>query len=154
VRDLFATPRVSEITAAWDGLEDEDLMERSEMVVTVTHGGYIKRTPLDTFRAQRHEDAITELFVTSTHTPVLFFSTHGKVYRLKVWKLPEGGPQTKGRPMVNLLPLAEGEVISTVLPLPEDEAEWAELHVMFATAKGGVRRNSMDSFTNVPSNVR
>ncbi len=164
VRDEFATPRVSEITAAWDGLEDEDLMERSEMVVTVTHGGYIKRTPLDTFRAQRRggkgragmatkdEDAITELFVTSTHTPVLFFSTHGKVYRLKVWKLPEGGPQTKGRPMVNLLPLAEGEAISTVLPLPEDEAEWGNLHVMFATAKGGVRRNSMDSFTNVPSN--
>jgi len=164
VRDEFATPRLSEITAAWDGLEDEDLMERSEMVVTVTHGGYIKRTPLDTFRAQRRggkgragmatkdEDAITELFVTSTHTPVLFFSTHGKVYRLKVWKLPEGGPQTKGRPMVNLLPLADGEVISTVLPLPEDEAEWAALHVMFATAKGGVRRNSMDSFTNVPSN--
>ncbi len=164
VRDEFATPRVSEITAAWDGLEDEDLMERAEMVVTVTHGGYIKRTPLDTFRAQRRggkgragmatkdEDAITELFVTSTHTPVLFFSTHGKVYRLKVWKLPEGAPQTKGRPMVNLLPLADGETISTVLPLPEDEAEWAKLHVMFATAKGGVRRNSMDSFTNVPSN--
>ena len=164
VRDEFATPRLSEITAAWDGLEDEDLMERSEMVVTVTHGGYIKRTPLDTFRAQRRggkgragmatkdEDAIVELFVTSTHTPVLFFSTHGKVYRLKVWKLPEGGPQTKGRPMINLLPLADGETISTVLPLPEDEAEWASLHVMFATAKGGVRRNSMDSFTNVPSN--
>ena len=164
VRDEFATPRLSEITAAWDGLEDEDLMERSEMVVTVTHGGYIKRTPLDTFRAQRRggkgragmatkdEDAVIELFVTSTHTPVLFFSTHGKVYRLKVWKLPEGGPQTKGRPMINLLPLADGETISTVLPLPEDEAEWANLHVMFATAKGGVRRNSMDSFTNVPSN--
>jgi DNA gyrase subunit A len=164
VRDEFATPRISEITAAWDGLEDEDLMERSEMVVTVTHGGYIKRTPLDTFRAQRRggkgragmatkdEDAVTELFVTSTHTPVLFFSTHGKVYRLKVWKLPEGGPQTKGRPMINLLPLADGETISTVLPLPEDEAEWAALHVMFATARGSVRRNSMDSFTNVPSN--
>src|SRR5690554_542490 len=164
VRDEFATPRVSEITAAWDGLEDEDLMERSEMVVTVTHGGYIKRTPLDTFRAQRRggkgradmatkeEDAITALFVTSTHTPVLFFSTHGKVYRLKVWKLPEGGLQTKGRPMVNLLPLADGETISTVLPLPEDETEWGKLHVMFATAKGSVRRNSMDSFTNVPSN--
>lgn len=164
VRDEFATPRISEITAAWDGLEDEDLMERAEMVVTVTHGGYIKRTPLDTFRAQRRggkgragmatkdEDAITELFVTSTHTPVLFFSNHGKVYRLKVWKLPEGGPQTKGRPMVNLLPLAEGEAISTVLPLPEDEDEWSELSVMFATARGGVRRNSMDSFTNVPSN--
>lgn len=164
VRDEFATPRVSEIAPAWDGLDDEDLMERSDMVVTVTHGGYIKRTPLDTFRAQRRggkgragmatkdEDAITELFVTSTHTPVLFFSNHGKVYRLKVWKLPEGGPQTKGRPMVNLLPLAAGEFISTILTLPEDETEWGNLHVMFATAKGSVRRNSMDSFTNIPSN--
>jgi DNA gyrase subunit A len=92
------------------------------------------------------------MFVTSTHTPVLFFSTHGKVYRLKVWRLPEGGPATKGRPMINLLPLAEGETIQTVLPLPEDEAEWANLHVMFATAKGSVRRNSMDAFANVPSN--
>ncbi|GAB5489437.1 MAG: DNA gyrase subunit A [Parasphingorhabdus sp.] len=164
VRDEFATPRMSEITAAWDGLEDEDLMERSEMVVTVTHGGYIKRTPLDTFRAQRRggkgragmatkdEDAVTELFVTSTHTPVLFFSNIGQVYRLKVWKLPEGGPQTKGRPMVNLLPLGDGEVITNVLPLPEDEEEWAALNVMFATAKGNIRKNSMDAFTNIPSN--
>jgi len=164
VRDEFATPRVSEITAAVDGLEDEDLMERAEMVVTVTHGGYIKRTPLDTFRAQRRggkgragmatkdEDAVTELFVTSTHTPVLFFSNIGQVYRLKVWKLPEGGPQTKGRPMINLLPLGEGEVITNVLPLPEDEEEWGALNVMFATAKGNIRKNSMDSFTNIPSN--
>ncbi|MDE2043380.1 MAG: DNA gyrase subunit A, partial [Alphaproteobacteria bacterium] len=150
-------------TAAADGIEDEDLMERAEMVVTVTMGGYIKRTPLDTFRAQKRggkgrsgmatkdEDAVSEMFVTSTHTPVLFFSTHGKVYRLKVWRLPEGGPNTRGRPMVNLLPLAEGETISTVLPLPEDEAEWARLHVMFATAKGNVRRNSMDAFANIPT---
>ncbi|NCP10964.1 MAG: DNA gyrase subunit A, partial [Sphingomonadales bacterium] len=164
VRAEFATPRRSEIAPAWDGLDDEDLMEREEMVVTVTHDGYIKRTPLATFRAQRRggkgragmatkdEDAVTELFVTSTHTPVLFFSTHGKVYRMKVWKLPPGGPQTRGRPMVNLLPLAEGETISTVRPLPEDEAEWKNLHVMFATARGTVRRNSMDAFTNVPSN--
>src|SRR3546814_824804 len=134
------------------------------MVVTVTMGGYIKRTPLDTFRAPKRggkgrsgmatkdEDAVRELFVTSTHTPVLFFSTAGKVYRMKVWRLPEGAPQARGRPMVNLLPLAEGETISTVLPLPEDEAEWKNLHVMFATANGTVRRNSMDAFTNVPSN--
>ena len=160
----FATPRLSEITAAADGIEDEDLIEREEMVVTVTMQGYIKRTPLDTFRAQarggkgrsgmatKDEDAVTELFVTSTHTPVLFFSTAGKVYRMKVWRLPEGGPATRGRPMVNLLPLGPGETISTVLPLPEDEAEWAKLHVMFATAKGSVRRNSMDAFANVPSN--
>jgi DNA gyrase subunit A len=163
VHDQFATPRVTEIAPAADGIEDEDLIEREDMVVTVTHTGYIKRTPLETFRAQRRggkgragmatkdEDAVTNLFVTSTHTPVLFFSTAGKVYRLKVWRLPEGGPQTKGRPMINLLPLAEGETISTVLPLPEDEAEWAKLHIMFATAHGTVRRNSMDAFTNVPT---
>ncbi|MGN6376236.1 MAG: DNA gyrase subunit A, partial [Sphingomonas sp.] len=164
IRDEFATARKTELTAAADGIEDEDLIEREDMVVTVTMEGYIKRTPLDTFRAQRRggkgragmatkdEDVVTELFVTSTHTPVLFFSNHGKVYRLKVWKLPEGGPATRGRPMINLLPLAPGETISTVLPLPEDEAEWGKLHVMFATANGTVRRNSMDAFTNVPSN--
>lgn len=160
----FSTPRMCEITASWDGLDDEDLMEREEMVVTVTHAGYIKRTPLATFRAQarggkgragmatKEEDAVTELFVTSTHTPVLFFSNIGKVYRLKVWKLPEGGPQTRGRPMVNILPLSEGEVISNVLTLPEDEAEWGGLSVVFATAKGYARRNSMDAFANIPSN--
>jgi DNA gyrase subunit A len=160
----FSTPRICEITASWDGLDDEDLMEREEMVVTVTHAGYIKRTPLATFRAQarggkgragmatKEEDAVTELFVTSTHTPVLFFSNIGKVYRLKVWKLPEGGPQTRGRPMVNILPLGEGEVISNVLTLPEDEAEWGGLSVVFATAKGYARRNSMDAFANIPSN--
>ena len=159
----FATPRVTDIAPAADGIDDEDLIEREDMVVTVTHTGYIKRTPLETFRAQRRggkgragmttkdEDAVTNLFVTSTHTPVLFFSTAGKVYRLKVWRLPEGAPQTKGRPMINLLPLAEGETISTVLPLPEDEAEWAKLHILFATAHGTVRRNSMDAFTNVPT---
>lgn len=164
VRDQYATPRRTEIAAAADGIEDEDLIEREDMVVTVTVQGYIKRTTLDTFRAQgrggkgragmatKEEDAVTELFVTSTHTPVLFFSTLGKVYRMKVWRLPEGGANTRGRPMINLLPLAAGETISTVLPLPEDESEWGKLHVMFATAKGSVRRNSMDAFTNVPSN--
>ncbi len=163
VRDEFATPRKTEIGNALDGIEDEDLIEREDMVVTVTMQGYIKRTPLDTFRAQKRggkgragmatkdEDAITSLFVTSTHTPVLFFSTHGKVYRMKVWRLPEGGPATRGRPMVNLLPLANGETISTVLPLPEEEASWADLHVMFATAKGSVRRNPMDAFANIRS---
>jgi DNA gyrase subunit A len=164
VRDEFGKPRRTLLAPAADGIDDEDLIEREEMVVTVTLDGYIKRTPLDTFRAQRRggkgragmatkdEDVVTELFVTSTHTPVLFFSTAGKVYRMKVWRLPEGGPATRGRPMINLLPLAQGETISTVLPLPEDEAEWGKLHVMFATAKGSVRRNSMDAFTNVPSN--
>ncbi len=165
IRATYATPRVSEIAPAWDGLDDEDLIERDEMVVTVTLDGYIKRTPLSTFRAQnrggkgragmstKDEDAIAEMFVTSTHNPVLFFSTAGKVYRLKVWKLPEGGPATRGRPIVNLLPsLDDDETIRTVLPLPEDEAEWGDLSVVFATAKGNVRRNAMDAFTNIPSN--
>ena len=165
IRATYATPRVSEIAPAWDGLDDEDLIERDDMVVTVTLDGYIKRTPLSTFRAQnrggkgragmstKDEDAIAEMFVTSTHNPVLFFSTAGKVYRLKVWKLPEGGPATRGRPIVNMLPaLDDGETIQTVLPLPEDETEWGALSVVFATAKGNVRRNSMDAFTNIPSN--
>jgi DNA gyrase subunit A len=165
IRDAYATPRISEIAPAWDGLDDEDLIERDEMVVTVTLDGYIKRTPLSTFRAQnrggkgragmatKEEDAIAEMFVTSTHNPVLFFSTAGKVYRMKVWKLPEGGPTTRGRPIVNLLPALDGgETIRTVLPLPEDEATWGALNVVFATAKGNVRRNSMDAFTNIPSN--
>lgn len=159
----FDTPRKTEIAAAADGIDDEDLIEREDMVVTVTLDGYIKRTSLDTFRAQRRggkgragmatkdEDVVTELFVTSTHTPVLFFSSLGRVYRLKVWRLPEGGPNTRGRPMINLLPLSNGETISAVLPLPEDESAWGELHVMFATCKGNVRRNSMDAFANIPS---
>jgi len=160
----FATPRVTELAAAADGIEDEDLIEVEDMVVTVTMTGYIKRTPLSVFREQKRggkgragmatkeEDAVTNLFVTSTHNPVLFFSNLGRVYRMKVWRLPEGGPNTKGRPMINLLPLAEGETISTVLPLPEDENEWGGLHIMFATAHGTVRRNSMAAFTNIPSN--
>ncbi len=164
IRTLFATPRRTEIAAAADGIDDEDLIEREDMVVTVTMQGYIKRTPLEAFRAQarggkgrsgmatKDEDAVTSLFVTSTHTPVLFFSTLGRVYRMKVWRLPEGSANTRGRPMINLLPLQPGETISTVLPLPEDEAEWGKLHVMFATARGSVRRNAMDAFTNVPSN--
>ena len=159
----FATPRVTELAPAADGIDDEDLIEREDMVVTVTLGGYIKRSPLSVFREQKRggkgragmatkdEDAVTTLFVTSTHNPVLFFSNLGRVYRMKVWKLPEGGPNTKGRPMVNLLPLAAGETISTVLPLPEDEAEWGGLHIMFATAHGTVRRNSMAAFTNIPT---
>jgi DNA gyrase subunit A len=164
VRDEFATPRRSLIAPASDGIDDEDLIEREDMVVTVTVQGYIKRTPLETFRAQarggkgrsgmatKDEDAVTNLFVTSTHTPVLFFSTHGKVYRMKVWRLPEGGPATRGRPMINLLPLAAGETIRTVLPLPEDENDWKDVSVVFATAHGNVRRNSMDAFTSIPTN--
>ncbi|WP_421721762.1 DNA gyrase subunit A [Aurantiacibacter suaedae] len=164
VRDQFATPRQSEIAPGWAGLDDEDLIERDEMVVTVTLDGYIKRTPLSTFRAQnrggkgragmstKDADAVSTMFVTSTHNPVLFFSTHGKVYRIKVWKLPEGAANTRGRPIINLLPLEKDETIAQVLPLPEDEDSWGALNVVFATAQGNVRRNSMDAFTNIPSN--
>ena len=163
VGDQFSTKRRSEIVVGGNDLDDEDLIEREDMVVTVTHSGWIKRVALAEYRAQRRggkgrsgmatkdEDVVTNLFVTSTHNPVLFFSSAGKVYRHKVWKLPVGSPQAKGRSLNNLLPLATGETITTVLPLPEDEAEWGRLHVMFATAKGNVRRNSMDAFTNVPT---
>ena len=163
IRATYATPRLSEIATAWDGLDDEELIEREDMVVTVTHDGYIKRTNLNTFRAQarggkgrsgmatKDEDAVVELFVTSTHNPVLFFTNTGRVYRLKVWKLPVGGPQTKGRPMVNLLPLGEDERVTNVLPLPEDEATWGGLNIVFATEQGMVRRNSMDAFANIPT---
>jgi DNA gyrase subunit A len=163
VGDQFATKRRTELVAGGDDLDDEDLIEREDMVVTVTMDGWIKRVALAEYRAQRRggkgrsgmatkdEDVVTNLFVTSTHNPVLFFSSAGKVYRLKVWRLPVGGPQAKGRSLNNLLPLGEGETITTVLPLPEDEAEWGRLHVMFATAHGSVRRNAMDAFTNVPT---
>ncbi len=163
VKMRLASPRRSEIVVA-DEVDDEDLIAREKMVVTVTHSGWIKRVSLDTYRAQRRggkgraamatkeEDVVTELFVAGTHAPVLFFSSRGKVYRLKVWKLPEGTPQSKGRAMANILPLQQGETIAAVLPLPEDEAEWAGLSVMFATARGLVRRNGMEAFASVPAN--
>ena len=159
--DPYITKRRTEIVTAGDDIDDEDLITREDMVVTVTMTGYIKRVPLSDYRAQKRggkgrsgmatkdEDVVTNLFVTSTHTPVLFFSSAGKVYRLKVWKLPLGGPTAKGRPMVQMLPLAKDETITSVLPLPEDEDSWSKLHVMFATAHGGVRRNSMDAFANI-----
>lgn len=163
VTDQFQMKRRSEITASGDDIDDEDLIDREDMVVTVTMDGWIKRVPLSDYRAQKRggkgrsgmstkdEDVITTLFVTSTHNPVLFFSSAGKVYRQKVWKLPLGSPQARGRPLANMLPLAPDEKITSVLSLPEDEAEWGRLHVMFATARGGVRRNAMDAFTNVPT---
>ena len=163
VREQFATSRRTTIVENADGIDDEDLIAHADMVITVTMTSYIKRVPLETYRAQKRggkgrsamntkaDDVVSELFVASTHAPVLFFSTLGRVYRLKVYKLPEGLPGARGRSMANLLPLADGETISTVLPLPEDEAEWGRLHVMFATERGLVRRNSMDAFTNVPT---
>ena len=151
-------------TTTINSFEDEDLIAREDMVVTVTHSGYIKRVPLSTYRAQRRggkgrsgmqtkdEDFLSTLFVADTHTPVLFFSNLGQVYKMKVWKLPIGSPQSKGKAVINMLPLQQGETIATILPLPEDEETWSDLHVMFATAKGNVRRNLLSDFSNVMAN--
>jgi len=161
VRDQFAIPRRSVFVEGEADVEDEDLIPREEMVVTVTHTGYVKRTQLSAYRTQRHggkgrsgmrmkdEDAVTRVFSASTHAPVLFFSSEGKVYKLKVWRLPLGDPNARGKAFVNLLPLEQGETISTVLPLPEDEAVWDGLDVMFATTTGDVRRNKLSDFVNV-----
>ncbi|MDP6709442.1 MAG: DNA gyrase C-terminal beta-propeller domain-containing protein, partial [Alphaproteobacteria bacterium] len=163
-REAFATPRRSEILENEFEVDDEALIQREDMVVTVSHNGYIKRVPLSTYRPQRRggkgragmatrdEDFVAKVFVASTHTPVLFFSSAGQVYKLKVYRLPLATPQARGKAMVNLLPLGEGEVINTILPLPEDENDWQGLYVMFATASGNVRRNGMGDFANVPSN--
>jgi DNA gyrase subunit A len=161
IRAEFATPRRTEIVEAEVEVEDEDLIERGEMAVTVTHAGYIKRTPLAEYRVQgrggkgragmatREEDFVTHIFAASTHAPLLFFSSTGMVYRMKVWRLPEAKIQGKGKAMVNLLPLREGERITTVLPLPEDEASWANFQAVFATKSGDVRRNELSDFTNI-----
>ncbi|QEX22158.1 DNA gyrase subunit A [Hypericibacter adhaerens] len=160
----FATPRRTTLEELEFEQDVEDLIQREDMVVTVTHGGYIKRVPLSAFRAQRRggkgraamatrdEDFVTQLFVADTHTPMLLFSTRGMVYKTKVYKLPLGTPQARGRALVNLLPLEEGETISTVMPLPEDEARWSDMFVMFATSSGYVRRNRLSDFTSVMAN--
>ncbi|MBN8995745.1 MAG: DNA gyrase subunit A [Rhizobiales bacterium] len=161
VRAEFATPRRTEITDGGADLDDEDLIQREDMVVTVTHAGWIKRVPLDSYRAQRRggkgragmatkeEDFVTRVFVANTHTPVLFFSSRGQVYKEKVWRLPLAAPQARGKALINLLPLAEGERITTIMPLPEDEASWETLDVMFATTGGTVRRNKLSDFVDV-----
>ncbi|MFC4625037.1 DNA gyrase subunit A [Daeguia caeni] len=164
VRDEFATPRRTEIGFGGAEMDDEDLIAREDMVVTVSHAGYIKRVPLATYRAQRRggkgrsgmttkdEDFVTRLFVANTHTPVLFFSSRGIVYKEKVWRLPVGTPQSRGKALINLLPLQEGERITTIMPLPEDEESWANLDVMFATTRGTVRRNKLSDFVQVNRN--
>jgi DNA gyrase subunit A len=165
IKERFATPRRTEIEDVEFEADIEALIQREAMVVTVSHAGYIKRVPLSTYRAQRRggrgragmaireEDFLSEVFVASTHAPVLFFTSSGRVYKLKVHRLPLGTPQSRGRPMVNLLPnLARGEAISTVMPLPEDEESWADLTVMFATAGGYVRRNALSDFGDVRAN--
>ncbi|MGD1887795.1 MAG: DNA gyrase subunit A [Cohaesibacteraceae bacterium] len=164
VRELFATPRRTEITESDADFEDEDLIQREDMVVTVSHAGYIKRVPLSTYRAQRRggkgrsgmstkdEDFVTRIFVANTHTPVLFFSSQGQVYRHKVWRLPPAAPQSRGKALVNILPLSKGERITSILPLPEDEESWAELDVVFCTNKGSVRRNKLSDFQRINRN--
>ncbi|MCB1451304.1 MAG: DNA gyrase subunit A [Nitratireductor sp.] len=164
VRDEFATPRRTEIIDGGFEMEDEDLIAREDMVVTVSHAGYIKRVPLDTYRAQRRggkgrsgmatrdEDFVTRLFVANTHTPILFFSSRGIVYKLKVWRLPMAAPQARGKALINILPLEKDERITTIMPLPEDEESWDQLDVMFATTQGTVRRNKLSDFTQVNRN--
>ncbi|UGX88022.1 DNA gyrase subunit A [Phyllobacterium meliloti] len=164
IRDEFGTPRRTELTDGGADMDDEDLIAREDMVVTVSHAGYIKRVPLTTYRAQRRggkgrsgvtmkdEDFVTRLFVANTHTPMLFFSSRGIVYKEKVWRLPIGTPQSRGKALINMLPLEQGERITTIMPLPEDEASWANLDVMFATTRGTVRRNKLSDFVQVNRN--
>src|ERR1700723_2221987 len=157
----FATPRKTVIMEHEGEVEDEDLIQREDMVVTVSHAGYVKRVPLSAYRAQRRggkgragmqtrdEDFVSRLFVASTHTPVLFFSSRGQVYKEKVWRLPVAAPNGRGKALINILPLEQGERITTIMPLPEDEASWANLDVMFATTGGTVRRNKLSDFVDV-----
>jgi len=164
VKEKYATPRRSEFMEGELDFDDEDLIAVEDMVVTVTSGGYVKRTALDTYRAQRRggrgrsgmsmkdEDVVTTVFVANTHTPVLFFSSTGMAYKLKVWKLPLGGPATRGKALVNLLPLEQGETINSIMAMPENEDEWADMDIMFASRSGGVRRNSLSDFTRVNRN--
>ncbi|MFN3853486.1 MAG: DNA gyrase subunit A [Phreatobacter sp.] len=161
VREEFATPRKTEIVDGVGEFEDEDLIAREDMVVTVSHAGYVKRVPLSTYRAQRRggkgrsgmqtkdEDFVTRLFVASTHTPILFFSSKGQVYKMKVWRLPLAAPNARGKAFVNILPLENDERITTILPLPEDEESWGNLDAMFATTGGTVRRNKLSDFVQV-----
>ena len=164
VREDYATPRLTEIIQSDFEYDMEDLIQKEDMVVTVTLSGYIKRVPLATYRAQkrggkgrsglsmRDEDILTQLFVGNTHTPMLFFSNIGQVYSLKLYKLPLGNPQSKGRPIVNLLPLKEGEVINNIMPMPENQEEWDNMHIMFATSKGNIRRNDLSDFKKIQAN--
>ncbi|MBF9029860.1 DNA gyrase subunit A [Rhodobacterales bacterium HKCCE3408] len=164
VREKFAVPRRTEIVD-WSGdMEDEDLIEREDMVVTVTQGGYIKRTPLQEFRSQKRggkglsggamkeDDVVTNLFVANTHTPLLVFTTNGMVYKLKTWRLPQGGRTSRGKALVNILPIEVGTGLAAVMPVDRDETEWDELQIVFATSAGDVRRNQLGDFTNVMRN--
>ncbi|MGA0301051.1 MAG: DNA gyrase subunit A [Paracoccaceae bacterium] len=164
VKEKFAVPRRTEITDWAGDMEDEDLIEREDMVVTVTSGGYIKRTPLTDFRSQRRggkglsgmqtkdEDVVTTLFVANTHTQLLFFTTDGMAYKLKTWRLPQGARVAKGKAIVNILPIPQGASVAAIMPVDAPEAEWENLQIIFATSAGDVRRNALSDFTNVRSN--
>ncbi|MCI4643439.1 MAG: DNA gyrase subunit A [Hyphomonadaceae bacterium] len=164
VKEKFAVPRRSEFVFGDADMDDEDLIEREDMVVTVTHGGYVKRVPLATYRTQnrggkgrsgtalKDEDFVTRLFSANTHTEILFFSSAGMVYKEKVWRLPLGSPQSRGKALVNILPLEKDEWITSVMPLPDDETAREELDIMFATRSGGVRRNKLSDFVRVNRN--
>ncbi len=164
IKAEFATPRRTEIVDNEGEVEDEDLIQREDMVVTVSHTGYVKRVPLSAYRAQRRggkgragmqtreEDFVIKLFIANTHTPILFFSSAGMVYRMKVWRLPVGNPQARGKALINLLPLAQDERITTVMPMPEDESSWGSLQLMFATRTGNVRRNELSDFESINRN--
>ena len=164
IKQAFGTPRRTEILESEGEVEDEDLIQREDMVVTVSHKGYIKRVPLSNYRAQRRggkgragmatreEDFVTRIFIANTHTPVLFFSSRGMAYKMKVWRLPLAAPQARGKALINLLPLDKDENITTILPLPEDEQTWEKLDVMFATNGGTVRRNKLSDFIEVRQN--
>jgi DNA gyrase subunit A len=164
IRNEFSTPRRTEIQDIEGEVEDEDLIAREDVVVTVSHRGYIKRVPLSTYRAQRRggkgragmatreEDFVTQIFIASTHTPLLFFSSRGMCYRMKVWRLPAATPQSVGKALINLLPLQQNEAITSILPLPEDPKSWGELQLMFATRSGNVRRNSLADFESINRN--
>ena len=163
-RERLSDDRRTEISDQLVDQDDEDLIQQEDMVVTVSHRGYIKRVPLSIYRAQRRggkgragmktrdEDFVTRLFVANTHTPILFFTSAGMVYQLKCYRLPEAAPQALGKAMVNLLPIETGETINTVMPMPDDQDSWENLHVMFATASGNIRRNRLSDFTNIKRN--
>ncbi len=164
VKEQFAVPRRSEVVDYIGDMDDEDLIEREDMVVTVTNSGYIKRTNLADYRAQKRggkgnkgmntkdEDFVTNLFVANTHTPLLFFTSDGMVYTLKTWRLPLGGRNSRGKAIINLLPIPQGVSIAAIMPVDVPEEDWDDLHIVFATSTGGVRRNALSDFTNVKSN--
>ncbi len=164
IKTRFATPRRTELVESEFEMDIEELIQREDMVVTISHSGYVKRVPLDTYRAQRRggkgrsgtslkdEDFVSDMFVASTHTPIVFFTSRGIAHKIKVWQLPLASPQSRGKALVNLMPLQEGENVSVYLRVPENEEVWDKLDIMFATSHGSVRRNKLTDFQSIRSN--